>query len=298
VKNNEFWLHKYYLPSTDNNHNNCTTLLIRERSLVQQTFTLADLTSHHRDHHIDNTGNVCVWDCEKTLLWALLQTNKTYDKLLELGAGMAGLVGLGLAATQRANHVILTDGNPKSLQSNRIQFRLWECYTQIQDPSPPRRPLKGTTTWEVQLLPWVLYPYEEDNNTVFQLLHQHPADLTVVSDCTHFEQYHGHLVWTLLQCTAVGGDMYMCHPNRGASLHRFLTMVQFLSQPTTTPSLLSWQELLFDRLNQKHDELSKTNTHYQPNIHRPRIFHLVKQREATEMDRTMIMDHVKKKSHG
>ena len=254
-------------------------LLVRERS-PEQVISLAELTSHHRDHEIDNTGNVCVWDCEKTLLWALLSSsNQTYGRAIELGAGMAGLVALGLAAAKRASHVIVTDGNPGSLQSNRTHVRLMEALKPLECIIDP------------QLLPWALGVTEESNG--FRELQSNPADISVVSDCTHFERYHGHLLWTLIQCTAVGGHIWMCHPDRGRTLERFLDVVRlFVGDAAEEMGLLSLQEISFPELVEKHQQLTQNDMHYRPNVHQPRIFSLCKLREASEKDRSRIIHHM------
>lgn len=267
-------------------------LLIRERS-ADQVISLEELTSHHRDHEIDNTGNVCVWDCEKSLLWALLKTSQQkFDRVVELGAGMAGLVALGLAASKRTSHVVVTDGNAGSLQSNRSHLRLAEI-------SPTSR---FECSFETLLLPWALEAAEE--GTAFRDLKQRPVDLAVVSDCTHFERYHGHLLWTLIQSTVVGGQIWMCHPNRGRTLERFLEIVRLLVSPETlrtastpTPTstwdpLLTLEEKTFAEINEKHQRFEKENPHYRSDVHRPRFFSMVKLRKATETDRLLIIDHV------
>eukprot|EP00977_Amphora_coffeiformis_P017471 scaffold5731_cov126-Amphora_coffeaeformis.AAC.2 len=278
---NRFLIRQYQWQQTINDASNHDVLLVREKS-PEQVISLAELTSHHRGHEIDNTGNVCVWDCEKTLLWALLSSsssNQSYDRVLELGAGMAGLVALGLGAAKRASHLTVTDGNPGSLQSNRTHVRLMEAV----------KPLVCTV--DTHLLPWALEITEEAD--VFRELQMKPANISVVSDCTHFERYHGHLLWTMVQCTAVGGCIWMCHPNRGKTLERFLDVVrQFVEDAAEAASLLSLHEMSFPELDEKHQQLTKNNPHYRPNVHRPRIFSLTKLREASENDRSRIIRHM------
>ncbi|CAN0426088.1 unnamed protein product, partial [Discosporangium mesarthrocarpum] len=81
----------------------------------------------HRLHGVDNTGNVAVWPSEQVLLHYVLSGDggggggeggttlpPALDgaRVLELGAGMAGLAGLGIAACSSAREVVVTDGNP------------------------------------------------------------------------------------------------------------------------------------------------------------------------------------------
>ena len=46
--------------------------------------------------NIDNTGNICIWPCEEVLCWICVQQLHLFEnnKVLELGAGLSGLVGL------------------------------------------------------------------------------------------------------------------------------------------------------------------------------------------------------------
>lgn len=281
---NRFLIRRYNLIDSNPRDESSSFLLVRERS-PEQVISMAELTSHRRGHAVDNTGNVCVWDCEKTLLWALLQSDRKFQRVLELGAGMAGLVGLGLGAAIRASEVIVTDGNPTSLQSNRTHVRLMEA----------KQPLQCMV--HARLLPWALQASEEGE--VFRdLEQQYQADLSVVSDCTHFERYHGNLFWTLIQCTAIGGEIWMCHPNRGETLDRFLDMVQLFALHDATNGaprpemLLSMKEVTFLELGEKHKQLLRNDPNYCPNIHKPRIFCLSKLRQATENDRNLIVQHM------
>ncbi|CAN0156043.1 unnamed protein product [Scytosiphon promiscuus] len=75
----------------------------------------------HRVHGVDNTGNVRVWPAEQVLLHVLLSgplaSSLAGTRVLELGAGMSGLAGLGLAACTSAAEVVITDGNPDALEN-------------------------------------------------------------------------------------------------------------------------------------------------------------------------------------
>lgn len=44
-------------------------------------------------------------------------------RVLELGAGMSGLAGLGVAACSDAGEVVITDGNPDALRNLEVQLR-------------------------------------------------------------------------------------------------------------------------------------------------------------------------------
>ncbi|CAM9394707.1 unnamed protein product [Hapterophycus canaliculatus] len=42
-------------------------------------------------------------------------------RVLELGAGMSGLAGLGVAACSSAAEVVITDGNPDALENLTVR---------------------------------------------------------------------------------------------------------------------------------------------------------------------------------
>lgn len=44
--------------------------------------------------------------------------------MLELGAGMSGLAGLGVAACSSASDVVLTDGNPEAVANLQVQVAI------------------------------------------------------------------------------------------------------------------------------------------------------------------------------
>lgn len=45
-------------------------------------------------------------------------------RVLELGAGMSGLAGLGVAACSDALDVVITDGNPESVQNLEVEINV------------------------------------------------------------------------------------------------------------------------------------------------------------------------------
>ena len=70
-----------------------------------------------RLYGVDNTGNICVWPSEPLLLHLLLsEANMTSlvegKSVLEVGGGMTGLIGLGLASFNICKRICITDGHP------------------------------------------------------------------------------------------------------------------------------------------------------------------------------------------
>jgi hypothetical protein len=348
-----------------------SVVLARER-LPHTTVSLQELVSHH--HHnargddgngddeskndtngIDNTGNICVWDCEKTLAWVLLQQLQLLSVtapvtapcvLTELGAGMVGLAGLLLVAaasesaspsrsnnnTNKTNSIqelYLTDGHIDSVHNNRVHVRLGQAAagqslrSSEETSTSSILPSKSTFTdcrVNCSVLKWSIDKNKNYCNTatanavatVDTVRPPPPADWTLVSDCTHFEEYHSQLFWTLVQSTCQNGSIWMCQPNRGKSLERFLDLVRAVNvnvndndntnhdddnhdKTTSTTPLLHVQEQHYETLRAKHEQLVLQDKTYDPNIHRPRVFCLRKLRAETEQDRLAAIRHVQER---
>jgi hypothetical protein len=363
-------------------------VLARERMPTRQV-SLQELVSHHYQRYdnnkdnadnsndnrgIDNTGNICVWDCEKTLAWVLLREQKQLQRkqlqfssgvthiasaspttttttaaattaagpriVTELGAGMVGLAGLCLvAAAANHNHdngnsngssngisndiqeLYLTDGHVDSVTNNRVHVRLGQAVGQLPQSSAPRS--SRACRVHCSVLKWSIDSDEQENNSntntnqraaaaaavdTTSPLPPPPADWTLVSDCTHFEEYHAELFWTLIKCTVStgGGTIWMCQPDRGKSLDRFLDLVRAVNggnnndtiidgSNTSTAALVIVQEQHYETLRAKHDELLQRDKTYDPNIHRPRVFCLRKLRAETQQDRLVAIRHIQER---
>lgn len=334
--------------------------------------SLAELVSHHQHQaQVDNTGNVCIWDAEKTLAWVLLQTvhgschTGRDDTLvlpsppppttvLEVGVGMAGLAGLCLVATTPSIQTLyLTDGHDACVQNNRVHVRLRQAAAAAALATANASSFSTTTapnngTIECHKLLWncsSFDPWTNHRNVVSTMsssassstttntttstratgsvVPNHPpprrqpwllADWTLVSDCTHFQEYHAALFWTVVQHTRVGGLIWLCQPDRGTSLQRFLTLVQAVNhqesvlaqaenqaeeQSPAIPLVTILPERHYPHIDEIHAQLmrdkendSNSNNCYDPNIHRPRIFVLQKEREATDRDRLAAIRHM------
>jgi predicted nicotinamide N-methyase len=267
---------EYSVPSGQDNVKVLTREPVGDR---RRPLPLEQLASHRLHQAIDNTGNICVWDCEKTLTWALHQESvKQPAVVLELGAGMAGLAALSLVPTCRKIYV--TDGHPDSVQNNRVNVRLMHAAGVLP---------KSCSVY-CRLLKWAIDPEEEDE----KINHSELADWTLVSDCIHFQEYHVHLLWTSLRYTKVKGSIWMCQPDRGRSLQRFLDLVEAVN--ALTEPLFAVEERTYAVLEEKHKQFLKTQEEcYDPNIHRPRIFALQKIREAVESDRRLMLQHVRER---
>jgi hypothetical protein len=302
-------------PTITNNHHP------RQRRSQQQQQQLRELTSHVHHDGIDNTGNICVWDCERTLTWAVLLQSHCFSDhgptvvvhppdrtpndatgtrrddsfvVLELGSGMAALAALSLAAQWSNNsqipglvhiaspmHVYITDGHDDSVFNNQVNVRLMQ--------SAGLLPNKHVSI-ECRKLRWTI---EEAQSNGFCL--PMSAHITLVSDCTHFVEYHAELYWTAIHHTRVGGQIWMCQPHRGDSWLRFVHLVHHvndqddaMAQPLV--SLVEPMDIA-QHLQSRHEEFQRESSVYNANIHRPHVFILTKLREATESDRVCVLQY-------
>jgi hypothetical protein len=351
---------RYWVPSLHDNSLSFQTsqnatesqsvILIREhqKDLSKRRFTAAELMSHIENSGIDNTGNVCIWDCSQTLAWAVLQTylsastsssnvaltgsmdnqsNSSVNicsprSIAELGSGMAALPSLCLLArwneyiacldTMHSSQVfplqsvLITDGHDDCVRNNRINIRLMDAVSNI---STRRRPAIVCTklVWEFNPTDNIESVENSDCDTPTDYMIQQTsvavADWTLIADCTHFEHYHRQLLWTAIRGTTVGGIIWLCQPNRGQSLQRFLMLVDSINNHVTCISmeqqpkpsmLLEIVESKYELLDQMHASFSLRNTNstqsYDPDRHQPRIIRLHKLRSHTRTDLQHIVE--------
>jgi hypothetical protein len=288
-----YCVHEYFAAGEgggdDEDHREDPPIRVLARQKTGRTVRLKDLVSHHHHGGVDNTGNVCVWDSEKTLAWALLREASeatAVDVVNEVGAGMAGLGGLALAAGGGVrSRVRLTDGHASCVFNNQVSLRLTAAFHTIRTG----RPLGPAV--ECQQLLWSCSSLEDNDPNHFVP----GADWTLASDCTHFEDRHGDLLWTLVAGTRPGGRIWLCQPRRGRSLERFLALAELVNERAATP-LVRIHERLYRAIEQKHRAFLSSSASYNPDVHKPLVFVLEKLRDASEADRTLIQDCVNERT--
>lgn len=64
-------------------------------------------------------------------------------RVLELGAGMSGLAGLGVAACSDAAEVVITDGNPDALKNLEVRVFVCVCPARLRSIVSCVSPLSG-----------------------------------------------------------------------------------------------------------------------------------------------------------
>ena len=210
--------------------------------------------------------------------------------VLELGAGQAGLAGLGLASAtnsfddMKSLQLLLTDGHPKCVENNTV------CSSTIM----PKR--KDAVSIDSQLLLWDAsangakecqriikecrkFSLEESSDE--GLFH-----LCLASDCVHFQEFHDGLFVTIARTLAVGGIALLCQPRRGSSLSNFMTLIDAVNTASASNDVPLFQmdimEDFHPKVSKMHRSIATTSTCYDPNWHRPLLLVMTKLRSFDE----------------
>ena len=192
----------------------------------------AGLLSNLLHDGIDNTGNVCVWDAEQILLLHLSELTGRQElvldglRVLELGGGMTGLCGLGLARINpKIAAVVVTDGHPLCVRNQTVCIKMNKSLdlraSRSVDSCLPMAPIKS------RLLRWSAGDKYGD---LAGILSEHsggdflPFDVIVAADCLFFRDFHKDLLWLLRTALAPTGVIYLLQPRRADSMDIFLKM--------------------------------------------------------------------------
>ena len=210
-------------------------------------------------------------------------------RVVELGAGMAGLAGLSLAAFGMDNNigacgtnsrwdidVTLTDGHPDAVQSNRICAELTSRHY-------------GETTENHISCQRLLWNDGEQGVADCQALTNDGRDkyhICLASDCVHFQDFHAALVATIGRLLDIGGVCLLCQPRRADSLDNFMRVIDAVNDVKSADENV-FDMQLFERYNQKlwdmhQTELAKNDGIYDPDIHFPLLLMLRKAGEWKE----------------
>ena len=236
-------------------------------------------------------------------------------KLLELGAGQAGLAGLALASTASSNenakskplHVILTDGHPKCVDNNTV------CAKMLSGNSIGNDNISQAQV-EANLLLWDSSSKGADacgqiNNIVKGTVTSNATvdggqyQICLASDCVHFQDFHDGLLLTIARTLAVNGVALLCQPRRGTSLQNFMTLVDAVNDSNDDQLFeMTLFEDFYPKVSDMHTSLlleaeegaSNKNRIYDPNWHRPLLLVLQKLRPySEEIDGEVARQHVK-----
>ena len=256
----------------------------------------------HRHHGVDNTGQARVWDSESTLTHCLLRGSMPRDsessaafplgidsfislaksdnssgrtlRVIELGAGMAGLAGLSLAALGMSNQlqqnikidVTLTDGHPEAVENNRICSMLTSDLYNLSEPQ----------NVSCQRLLWNDGEQGAKECNGLTMDGACPYHLCLASDCTHFQEFHAALAATIGRLLSVGGICILCQPKRANSLDRFMVLIDVMNEAGPVFDIKLYEQY-DDRLWKMHNQYMSKETRnaakdrniYEPSIHYP-----------------------------
>jgi SAM-dependent methyltransferase len=161
-------------------------------------------------------------------------------------------------------------------------------------------------------------------------------DVVLVSDCTHFIEFHSGLIATIGRLLRVGGVCILCQPKRGKSLDQFIELIHTMNHScnrdgdgdvnvhkndndtcthndiataatataTATPTKRLFELNLYndynERISNQHkDYLERKDDTYDENIHYPLILILRKLREYNEdIDTKIALHHVEQRDAG
>ncbi|KAG7370177.1 hypothetical protein IV203_027923 [Nitzschia inconspicua] len=253
---------------------NDSLLLFTREPNDHPRLSLQDLVSHRRNQGVDNTGNICVWDSEKTLTYLLWNhwtdleshvflTNGNDSKhrsfyppnesfrILELGTGMAGLsaITLGMYLVQAAPaaalsfqnirkhqiQVTLTDGNATGVHNNKINQYLMETYNSTLQRNNKNEETSPYHALDVTCQQLLWTTDMENPSTPLSSTSiPHPSNIVLISDCVHFQNFHASLAMTTLRNLCIGGIAIFCQPTRGDSLSNFCRLLDAVTTTTTS----------------------------------------------------------------
>ena len=217
----------------------CCQVFTRERPKTLGVGA-AGLLSNLLHDGIDNTGNVRVWEAEQMLLYHLVKQVRSGDlslagkSILELGGGMTGLCGLGLAQFCRHQgipvEIAVTDGHPDCVRNQKVCLAM---NASIELRGMAFGELAGKTFHSAfassSLLRWSLGDKHGDLERIFlqQNRGKRGFDFILAADCLFFRDFHDDLVWLLDNALdKVNGVAYLLQPRRGDSMQMFLTKAE------------------------------------------------------------------------
>ena len=156
----------------------------------------------------NNTGNLCIWPAEEVLAFHCLTHRELFKgaSVCELGCGMTGLAGLMLALTNTPSHVMLTDGNERSIKNVKEIIVANEAHM-------------GDTNISCDILRW--------DNSSLKDNYYGKFDYVLCADCLFFENLHHQLVLIMQKLLKPnGGTAIIYAPRRGGTLAQFCSIAE------------------------------------------------------------------------
>lgn len=268
-------------------------LIMSEKKLVRNSTEMAKKNNDEDDFYSNNEPFIGLEDILSLASCKTIAEPQGKLRVLELGAGMAGLPALSLLSLESLRYkekignipkieVCLSDGHPLCVENNKICAKLTHnlghaCCEKLLWKSDD----EGLKECE-SLLTAVDDIYdtpEESKGRKF--------DLIVVSDCTHFTDFHTDLATTIGRLLRIQGKCILLQPHRGKSLMKFIRIVESINYGKNSCSGPLFKIDLHDIFNEKIYDMHKKyvvqlENIYEPNIHRPLLLTLTKLRDFEE----------------
>ena len=231
-------------------------------------------------HGIDNTGNVRVWTAEQILLYTLLHPSSTLlatdtvisdATILELGAGLTGLLGLGLAACiNHCKSVHITDGHPNCVKNLAVCAKLNEhnCRGKVQ--TSQLRWAKNDPHGELQAI------INSNGGNSF--------DFIVAADCLFFTHFHEDLAWMLDRALSSSSHakIYLLQPTRSGSMQKFLNVAEHYFDITFH------KDYCADITALHHRYMEQSVGTYDEDIHYPILIMMTKKKQRLSITNKML----------
>lgn len=216
---------------------------------------------------IDNTGNVRVWEAEQILLIylsSIVQNGElelTSKSVLELGGGMTGLCGLGLARLCRQQgignvRVTITDGHPDSVRNQNVCLSM-NATVDLRAGLPPAPVTASLLRWSIEDKHGDLERLRAENG------HER-FNFILAADCLFFQDFHDDLLWLLDNALAeMNGVVYLLQPRRGDTMAKFLEKASQVFEADV-------QENYCDEITEQLNRASaEPNSGFCANVHTP-----------------------------
>lgn len=260
------------------------------------------------------------------------EVNQQRLRVIELGAGMAALPALSLAAVALGKKsllvdeetkipfmdIVITDGHPNSVKNNVVCSKLTlDLYgANYEEMNDGERSILKTRNCSIQTQLLLWKTNSEGVRECQELLHAGQCDndkgdsdhfdIIFVSDCIHFTEFHACLMATIGRLLRIGGACLLCQPKRGRSLDQFIQLIDEVNNSNSNSGGEN-QTPLFEKklyheydeeITKQHNENKQKNKLYDPNIHYPVILTMKKLRRYNEgVDTVAASNHVEKRNY-
>ena len=188
--------------------------------------------------------------------------------VLEIGAGLTGLLGLALFYTDTCQSVHVTDGHPNCISNINICNSLTKHKNQ--------RHIQSGNLF-IDRLRWVKNDTHDELKSIFHSLSEvynnksKRFDFILGCDCLFFTDFHHDLLWLLDQALSFEDHTrcYLMQPSRGITMEKFIQIVN--DSNIFDVEILHEYSSKVSEIHEKYRETSQeqSDSTYNPDIHYP-----------------------------